>query len=88
MASRGVNGHFVPAFAAAIALIGLIVLLLADHGWNMRGVNETMIQHGTTDASAAAAGATVTPTEQKQELEPAVHGPKLVPPAITDQKKS
>ena len=35
-----------------------------------------MIQHNTTDASAAAAGATVTPTEQKQELEPAVHGPE------------
>ena len=32
MASRGANGHFVPAFAAAVALIGLIVLLLADLG--------------------------------------------------------
>ena len=84
MASRGVNGHFVPAIAAAVALIGLMVLLLVAHGpWN-----KPKVDHGTTAASAATAGATVIPTEQKRELEPAVHDPKLVPPAISDQKKS
>jgi hypothetical protein len=57
--------QFSPAMiATAVAVIGLIVLLLVDHGpWNKPKVQyETMIQYGTTAASAAAAGATVTST--------------------------
>jgi hypothetical protein len=79
MASKGGNGHFVPAFAAALALIGLIVLMLVEYKSTKPVKNETMIQGGTTDASAAAAGATVAPTERRQELEPAVNAPKEVP---------
>jgi hypothetical protein len=64
--------------AMAVAVLGLIGLLLINHGpWTKPKVrNEAMIQRGTTAGSAAAVGATVTPTEQKLELEPAVPGPK------------
>jgi hypothetical protein len=76
--------------AMAVAVLGLIGLLLVNHGpWTKPKVqNEAMIQHGTTAGSAAAVGAAVTPTEQKPEIEPAVPGPKPVAPAIPDQKKS
>jgi hypothetical protein len=85
MASRGFNRQYVPAIAAAVALIGLIGLLVVEHRWQKRDAKAEMIQHDTTDASAAANGATVTPTEEKRELDPAVHAPKQV---IPDQKKS
>jgi hypothetical protein len=56
-----------------VAVMGLVGLLFVDHGpRNKPDVkNETMIQYGTTAASAAAAGATVTPTEKKPQLGPA-----------------
>jgi hypothetical protein len=60
--------HFIPAIiATAVAAMGLGGLLLVNHGpWNKPKVkNETMIQYGTTAASAAAAGAAVTPTAAK-----------------------
>ena len=68
--------------------MGLGGLLLVNHGpWNKPKVkNETMIQYGTTAASAAAAGAAVTPTAPKSELEPVVPGPKPVQPAIPERK--
>jgi hypothetical protein len=73
--------------ATVVAVMGFVGLLLVNHGpWNKPKVkNETMIQYGTT---AGAAGAAVTPTEKKPELEPVVPGPKPVQPAIPDQKKS
>jgi hypothetical protein len=79
--------HSPVIIATAVALIGLVALLLLDHGpWNKPNVkNEIMIQYGTT---ATAAGAAVTPTEQKPELEPVVPGPKPVQPAIPDPNKS
>jgi hypothetical protein len=61
--------HTVPAFVAALALIGLVVLMVVEHRLNKPvAKNETMIQSGTTDASAAAAGATVAPTERSCSL--------------------
>jgi hypothetical protein len=91
MASRGFNRHFVPVvIATAVAMIGLGGLLLVNHGpWSKPKIqNETMIQYGTTAASAAAVGATVSPTAPKPEREPSASGPKRVQPAIPDQRKS
>ena len=43
--------------AAGVAAVGLLSLVLVDHGpWNKPQV-QTMIQHGTTAAAAHAAGA-------------------------------
>jgi hypothetical protein len=91
MVRKDTHSRFLPIIIAmAVAMLGLIGLLLVNHGpWTKPTVqNETMIQHGTTAGSAAAVGAAVTPTEQKPEIEPAVPGPKPVAPAIPDQKKS
>ena len=88
---KDTHPHLVPALIAiTVAVIGLVGLLLVDHGpWNKPHVkNETMIQYGTTAAAAAAVGATVTPTSPKPALEPVAAGPKRVQPAIPDQKKS
>jgi hypothetical protein len=87
MERQDIHPHFVPVISAtAVAVIGLVGLLLVNHGpWNKPKVqNETKIQYGAT--AGAAAGAGVTPTEKKPELEPAVPGPKPVAPAIPDQK--
>jgi hypothetical protein len=89
MVRKDIHPHFLPVIiATVVAVMGLIGLLLVNHGpRNKPNVkNETMIQHGTTAGSAAAAGAAVTPTEQKPALEPVPAGPKPVAPAIPDQK--
>jgi hypothetical protein len=91
MALRDIHSRFIPVITAtALAVIGLVGLLVVNHGpWNKPKIeNETMIQYGNTAAAAAAAGAAVTPTENKPELEPAPPGPKPVQSAIPDQKKS
>jgi hypothetical protein len=50
--------------ALAIAVVGLVALLLVDHGpWNKPSAgNTTMIEVGRTAGVAAAAGAVVTDT--------------------------
>jgi hypothetical protein len=91
MVRKDIHPHFLPVIiATVVAVMGLIGLLLVNHGpRNKPNVkNETMIQYGTTAGSAAAAGAAVTPTEKKPEIEPVTPGPKPVAPAIPDQKKS
>jgi hypothetical protein len=91
MERQHIHPHFVPVIiATVVAVMGFVGLLLVNHGpWNKPKVkNETMIQYGTTAGAAGAAGAAVTPTEKKPELEPVVPGPKPVQPAIPDQKKS
>jgi len=91
MARKDTHSRFTPIIISAmVAVIGLVGLLLVDHGpWNKPKVkNETMIQYGTTAAAAAAVGAAVTPTAPKPQLEPVAPGPKPVQPAIPDQKKS
>lgn len=84
MARQHLHPHLVPAaVAAAVAVIGLVALLLVDHGpWNKPKIqNETMIQYGDTAAAANASA------PAKPELNRS-HGPKPVQPAIPDQSKS
>jgi hypothetical protein len=76
--------------SAAVAVVGLLALVLVDHGpWNKPQVqSETMVQFGTTAAAAQAAGATVSETAPKPVLEPVAPGPKPAQPAIPEQSKS
>jgi hypothetical protein len=91
MTDRNTYQHFVPAMiATAIAAIGLLSLILVDHGpWSTPKVeSETMIQYGLTAGAAAAAGATVTSTAPKPARESVAPGPKPAQPANPDQRKS
>ena len=69
--------------AAAVAAFGLLSLLLVNHGpWNRPGVeNHEAIPHANTAGAAQAAGATVTPTEPRLDIEPTPAGPKPAHPA-------
>ena len=89
MVRKDIHPHFLPVIiVTVIAVMGLTGLLLVNHGpWNKPKVRSETIQYGTPAGAAAAAGAAVTPTEKKPELEPTVPGPKPVQPAIPDQKK-
>jgi hypothetical protein len=68
------------AIAVAIAVTGVLILLIANHGpWN-----KPQVQSGgssTTAEAAQSAGATVTATEPKLALEPDPPGPKPAQPA-------
>jgi hypothetical protein len=69
------------AYAMAVAVLGLLSMLLVDHGpWNRPHVQTAEAHYATTGAAARAAGATVTPTMPKSEIEPVVPGPKPVEP--------
>jgi len=76
-----------PLVVSAIAGIGLAALLLVDHGpWSKPKIQAPqLVLYDNTAAAAGAAGATVTPTSPKHQLEPAAPGPKPVHPAIPDQ---
>ena len=79
-----VRKTFVPVgIAAAVAVIGLALLLLVDHGpWTRPAVKApAAIPHSDTAAAAQAAGASVTPTDPKPAIEPVAPGPKPVQPA-------
>jgi hypothetical protein len=70
-------------YALAVAVFGLLSMLIVDHGpWNRPHVQTAEAHYATTSAAARAAGATVTPTMPKPEIEPVVPGPKPVQPAI------
>ena len=74
---------FVPvAIAAAVALIGLLALLIVNHGPWTRPVVRAPAAIPTSDTAAAAeaAGATATPTDPKPAIEPVPPGPKPVNP--------
>ena len=75
--------------ATAVAAVGLVSLILVDHGpWSApKAESLTMIQYGTTAAAAQAAGAVVTETAPKPVLEPAAPGPKPAQPANPDPNK-
>ena len=67
--------------ALAIAVFGLVAMLIVDHGpWNRPHLQTAESNHITTGAAASAVGATVTPTAPKPELEPTAPGPKPVQP--------
>jgi hypothetical protein len=68
MTRNNTQPSFIPmTIAIAVAVTGLVTLLLIDHGlWNTLNIkNETMIQYGSAAAAAAAVGAVVTPTAPK-----------------------
>jgi hypothetical protein len=67
------------AYAVAVAVFGLLSMLIVDHGpWNRPHVQTAEAHYATTSAAARAAGAKVTPTMPKPGLEPVVPGPKPV----------
>jgi hypothetical protein len=67
--------------ALAVAVSGLLAMLIVDHGpWNRPHVQTAEVHYATTSAAAQAVGATVTPTEPKPRLEPVIAGPKPAQP--------
>jgi hypothetical protein len=65
-----------------VAAVGLLSLLLVDHGpWNRPHAVGSETVYATTGAAAHAVGATVTPTTPKPPLEPVAPGPKPAQPA-------
>jgi hypothetical protein len=69
--------------AVAVAVLGILAMLIVDHGpWSRPHIQTAeMANYTTTGAAAQAAGATVTPTEPKPQIEPVAPGPKPVHPA-------
>jgi len=69
--------------AMAVAVLGILAMLIVDHGpWSHPHLQTAeMVNDTTTGAAAQAAGATVTPTEPKPQIEPIAPGPKPVHPA-------
>jgi hypothetical protein len=69
--------------ALAVAVFGVMGMLIVDHGpWNRPKVQTAEIVNYTTTGDAAhAVGATVTPTAPKLEVEPVAPGPKPAQPA-------
>ena len=69
--------------AIAIAILGILGMLIVDHGpWNKPKVQTAAVANNSTTGDAArAAGATVMPTDPKPRLEPDAPGPKPVHPA-------
>jgi hypothetical protein len=77
-------------FALAVAMFGVLAMLIVDHGPQSKPHLQTaeMVDYPTTSAAAKAAGATVTPTAPKAQLEPIAPGPKSAQPAIPVQGAS
>ena len=69
--------------ALAVAIFGILAILIVDHGpWNRPQVQTAEVaNYKTTGEAARAVGASVTPTAPKPELEPAAPGPKPAQPA-------
>ena len=70
------------AVALAVAVFGILAMLLVDHGpWNKPHLHTALVNYGTTTAAAKAAGARVTPTKPKAPIEPEAPGPKPAQPS-------
>lgn len=70
------------AIASAIAVFGVLAMLVVDHGpWNKPNVRTAEVYYSTTGAAARAVGAKVTPTLPKSAIEPVAPGPKPTQPA-------
>jgi hypothetical protein len=69
--------------ATAVAIFGVLAMLLVDHGpWSRPTPQPAQIaNYQTTGAAAYAVGAQVTPTKPKAEIEPTAPGPKPAQPA-------
>ena len=78
----GIRGPLV--IALAIAVFGVLAMLIVDHGpWSRPNLQTAeMANHTTTGAAAQAARPTVAPTAPKPQLEPITPGPKPAQPAI------
>ena len=72
--------------AFAVAIFGMLAMLIVDHGpWSRPNVQTAEVaNHRTTGAAARAAGAEVVPTAPKPPLEPKAPGPKPAQPASPD----
>jgi hypothetical protein len=68
--------------AMAVAALGVLGMLIVDHGpWNRPKVQTAeLANYRTTGAAVRGAGATVTPTEPRPALEPMAPGPKPAQP--------
>ena len=65
----------------AVAVFGVLAMLLVDHGpWNVPHLKTAMVNYGTTRAAAKAIGATVTPTTPRSPIEPEAPGPARAQP--------
>jgi hypothetical protein len=73
--------------ALAVAIFGMLAMLIVDHGpWSRPKVQTAEVaNHRTTGEAARFAGAAVAPTEPKSAVEPEAPGPKPVQPAAPDQ---
>ena len=74
--------------ALAIAIFGVLAMLIVDHGpWSRAHVQTARIaRHQTTGEAARSAGAAVEPTPPRTTLEPQAPGPKPAQPANPDTR--
>jgi hypothetical protein len=72
--------------ALAVAIFGVLAMLIVDHGPRSRPSIRAaeVTNHETTEAAARAAGVAVAPTAPKSALEPDTPGPKPAQPASPD----
>jgi len=70
--------------AIAVAILGVLAMLIVDHGpWGRPHVRTAeLANHRTTGEAARYAGADVRPTAPKSALEPQAPGPEPAQPAI------
>jgi hypothetical protein len=68
--------------AAVIAVVGVLAMVVVDHGpWSRpHSKADEVANHRSVGEAARAAGATVTPTEPRSDVEPAAPGPKRAQP--------
>ncbi len=83
--ARRRNRHGGPPLvtAAVVALLGVLCMLIVDHGpWSRPKLQPAeSANYSTTGEAARAAGAKVLPTEPKALIEPVPPGPKPAQPA-------
>jgi hypothetical protein len=67
---------------AALGVLGILIVLIVDHGlWNKPKVQPAfMASYSSTGEAARAAGAKVTPTEPRLQVEPEPPMPKPIHP--------
>ena len=75
--------------ALAIAILGILAMLIVDHGpWARPHLHTAQLarHYQTTEQSAQSAGAAVAPTKPHDEVEPDPSLPKQVEPANPAQR--
>ncbi len=82
------SGGIPVAVALAVAIFGVLAMLVVDHGpWNRPNVQTAEVANDrTTGAAARAAGAVVTPTAPRPEIEHDEPGPKPAQPASPETR--